>query len=64
MKNIFRINESKRPVRSKNDTNSLSSLGPKIWNSLPYHLKYSKIISTFYKQMIKKWDGYKCQCDD
>ena len=77
MKDIFRIKESKRPVRSNNannlevkltktvtfGTNSLSSLGPKVWNSLPYHLKYSESISTF-KQMIKKWDGYKCQCDD
>ena len=77
MKNIFRIKENNRPVRSNNannlelkitktitfGTNSLSSLGPKIWNSLPYHLKYSKNISTF-KQMIKNWDGCKCQCDD
>ena len=55
MRNIFRIRESKRPVRSNNannlevkltktvtfGTNSLSSLGPKVWNSLPHHLKYS-----------------------
>ena len=66
MKNIFRIKENNRPVRSNNannlelkttktitfGTNSLSSLGPTIWNNLPYHLKYSKSISTF-KQMIK-----------
>ena len=78
MKNIFRIKESNRPVRSNNAnnlevkitktitfvTNSLSSLGPKIWNSLPYHLRYSSKSISRFKQMIKKWDGCKCQCDD
>ena len=53
MKNIFQQYETDRPVRSQHlnnlkvfrvnqetfRTNSLTLLGPKIWNNLPIHLK-------------------------
>ena len=52
MKDIFQLRLTNRPVRAQNTnnlkvetrktvafgTNSISSLGPKIWNNLPYHL--------------------------
>ena len=77
MKNIFEVRNSNRPVRTITTnnseikprktitfgTNSLSALGPRIWNSLPSHLKCSESLSTF-KQMINRWDGSKCSCDD
>ena len=67
MKDIFQLRISGRPVRMQHrnnltvktrktvtfGTNSISSLGPKIWNSL-----------VAFKQMIKKWDGTKCLCDE
>ena len=76
MKDIFQLRITDRPVRAQNTnnlkvetrktvafgTNSISSLGPKIWNNLPYHLKCSESLA-FFKQIIKKWDGTKCLCD-
>ena len=76
MKDIFQLRLTDRPVRAQNTnnlkvetrktvafgTNSISSLGPKIWNNLPYHLKCSESLAVF-KQKIKKWDGTKCLCD-
>ena len=76
MKDIFQLRQTDRPVRAQNTnnlkvetrktvafgTNSISSLGPKIWNNLAYHLKCSESLAVF-KQIIKKWDGTKCICD-
>ena len=72
MKDIFQLRLTDRPVRAQNTnnlkvetrktvafgTNSISSLGPKIWNNLPYHLKCTESLAVF-KQIIKKWDGNK-----
>ena len=77
MKDIFQLRINGRPVRTQNinnltvetrqtvtfGTNSISCLGPKIWNSLPYHLKCSESLVDF-KRMIKKWNGSKCLCDE
>ena len=77
MRDIFQLRINGRPVRTQNinnltvetrqtvtfGTNSISYLGPKIWNSLPYHLKCSESLVAF-KRMIKKWNGSKCLCDE
>ena len=61
MKDIFQLRISGRPVRMQHrnnltvktrktvtfGTNSISSLGPKIWNSLPPHLKCSESLVAF-----------------
>lgn len=39
-------------------TKILGSLGPKIWNSMPYHIKSA----TNLKNPIKKWNGSSCSC--
>ena len=76
MKEIFQFQENKRSVRQQNinnltiktsrrstfGSNSLSPLGPKVWNTLPFHLKCSESLATF-KNMIKKWNGSKCCCN-
>ena len=77
MKTIFKLAENKtKPVRSQYKWNleiprvnkvtfgnkSLRSLGPKIWNNLPSHLKSSNNLNTF-KHLIKKWDGISCHCN-
>lgn len=76
IKDIFKFHRIGRPVRSQNvnnltvpnidtvsfGTKSLSSLGPKIWNKLPNHLKSSESLSTF-KNAIKSWNGSKCFCE-
>ena len=77
MKDTFQLRINGRPVRMQHTnnltvktrktvtfgTNSISSLGPKIWNSIPPRLKCSESLVAF-KQMIKKWDGTKCLCDE
>ena len=40
---------------------SLSSLGPKIWNNLPSNVK-SEISFLKFKEYIKTWLGPKCRC--
>ena len=69
-KELFYFKESNRPVREKYKLNlqipktnqvrfgtrSLGGLGPKIWNTLPYHIKTSKNIDIF-KKTIKNWNG-------
>ena len=76
LKNIFQSHETDRPIRTENKnnlevlttnqtnfgTNSLRFLGPKIWNSLPGHLKSSENLKCF-KKMIKMWDGKECCCN-
>ena len=38
---------------------SLRYYGPKIWNSLPFHVKTSENLKTF-KDIIKNWNGSTC----
>ena len=66
MKQIFELRETNRNVREKYrltlsilhynqvtfGKKSLRIFGPKIWNSLPYHIKSSKKLETF-KTVIK-----------
>ena len=40
---------------------SIRYLGPKIWNSLPFHIKSSESL-TNYKGIIKNWDMLSCKC--
>ena len=75
MKQIFELRGTKRNVREKYRLNlnipnynqvtfgkkSLRISGPKIWNSLPCHIKSSKNLETF-KTVIKNWDGVSCKC--
>ena len=75
LKEIFYFKESNRPVREKYKLNleihkinqvrfgtkSLRGLGPKIWNTLPYHIKTSENIDIF-KKTIKNWNGVECKC--
>ena len=50
------------PVRSVcNGTESLSLLGPKIWDIVPTELKEVKTLSAF-KSGIKKWWPQNCPC--
>ena len=42
-------------------TKSLRGLDPKIWNTLPYHIKTSENID-FFKKTIKHWNGVECKC--
>ena len=50
------------PNQTTFGTNSLKSLGPKVWNSLPGHLKCCDNLEAF-KKMINNWDGEKCSCN-
>ena len=75
MKDLFQFRVSNRPVRNKYKLNlevpsinqvrygekSLRSLGPKIWNSLPLHIKSSENLKEF-KNLIKIWNGAVCEC--
>ena len=72
---IFELRETNRNIREKYrlnlnipnynqvtfGKNSLRIFGPKIWNSLPYHIKSSKNLESF-KTVIKNWDGVNCKC--
>ena len=42
-------------------TDTLRSLGPKIWNSLPTEIKNSDNLGTF-KVLTKTWSGPNCCC--
>ena len=75
MTKIFEFASNRRPVRESQmlnlkisnfnsvsfGDNSLKILGPRVWNTLPYHIKSSKSVETF-KKNIKMWDGSKCYC--
>ena len=75
IKDIFKRNITNRPVRAQQQENlkapqpnqttfgtkSLTSLGYKIWNSLPGHIKCSENLANF-KKVIKHWNGEKCTC--
>ena len=76
IKDIFPLHITNRPIRTQHlnnlkvthpnrttfGTNSLKSLGPKVWNSLPGHLKCCENLEAF-KKMIKNWDGEICSCN-
>ena len=72
MKEIFTLNttrdvsRNKLLVKSQNTkkygTDSLRSLGPKIWNNLPIELKNTDNLVTF-KTLIKTWAGPSCNCN-
>ena len=40
---------------------SLRYNGPKIWNSLPFHIKSTENLEAF-KNIIKNWNGVSCKC--
>ena len=75
MNAIFRLRVTNRMVRSQNRLNldvpkvnrvsfsnkSIRSFTPKIWNSLPPHIKSCENLKTF-KRVIKNWDGVTCNC--
>ena len=75
MKQIFELRETNRNVLEKYRLNlnipnynqvtfgkkNLRIFGPKICNSLPYHIKSSKNLETF-KTVFKNWDGVNCKC--
>ena len=72
---IFELRKTKRAVRNQYKLNlevpiinqvtfgakSIRYLGPKIWNSLPFHIKSSESLTTF-KRIIKNWDTVSCKC--
>ena len=72
-KQISQLRETNRTVRNQYKLNlsvpkvnqvsygekSLRFYGPKIWNSLPLHVKTSENLKTF-KDIIKTWDGSTC----
>ena len=76
MKEIFELRLCSRPVREQYKLNlnilrrrqvtfgtkSLESLGPKIWNNLPYHIKSAENLNVF-KNLFKKWNGSFCSCN-
>ena len=75
MKEIFKMNESQNyNFRSHNalkvgrfnavkyGRNSLRTLGPQIWNSLPNEYKTAVNLNQF-KKIMKLWSGLKCSCD-
>ena len=73
MKQIFQLRETNRTVRKQYRLNlcvpkvnqvsygekSLRFYGPKIWNSLPLHVKTSDNLKTF-KDIIQNWNGSTC----
>ena len=75
MEHIFKTSVSLRPTRRQYQLNlsvptyntakfgekSLKVQGPRIWNSLPFHIKSAENLKTF-KKMIKNWNGSKCVC--
>ena len=75
MKHIFKIREINRPIRNQYKLNlliqnhnqvsfgekSLRILGPRIWNSLPFHIKSAENLNQF-KKLIKNWNGISCIC--
>ena len=40
---------------------NLKLYGPKVWNSLPFHIKTSENLIQF-KSLIKNWNGNSCSC--
>ena len=75
MRDLFSLRETSRLVREKYMLNlnipvhnqvtfgnkSLRVFGPKVWNSLPYHIKPSEKLKLF-KLIIKHLNGTRCNC--
>ena len=75
MNNIFKVKENKRLVREQYKLNLetpewnqvtfgtkiLKVYGPKVWNSLPFHIKTSENLIQF-KSLIKNWNDNSCSC--
>ena len=75
MRDLFRLRETGRFVWEKYILNlnipvhnqvifgskSLRVFGPKVWSSLPYHIKSSENLESF-KMIIKHWNGTRCNC--
>ena len=71
---IFELRKNNRAVRNQYKLNlevtiinqvtfrvkSIRYLGPKIWNSLPFHIKSSESLKTF-KRIIKNRDTVSCK---
>ena len=74
MNEIFKLRKISRAVRSNYKLNldvptinqvsfggkSLRYYGPKIWNSLSFHIKSSENLEAFIN--IKNWNGVSCKC--
>ena len=72
---IFELKKTNRAVRNQYKLNlevpiinqvtfrakSIRYLGPKIWNSLPFHINSSESLAIF-KRIIKNWDTVPCKC--
>ena len=73
MKEIFTLNASRNASRNllmvkaqrtkKYGTNTLRSLGPRIWNALPLETRSCTNLNTF-KLLIKTWSGPSCGCSN
>ena len=75
MNQIFQLRKTNKAVRNQRKINvdlpninqvflgakSIRYLGPKIWNSLPVHMKSTEIL-TIFKRIIKHWDTVLCKC--
>ena len=73
MQNIFRLRSSHYSLRNPNSlahirpnqttfgSNSLSCIGPQIWNGLPNEMKSAENLKSF-KTLIKQWNGPICKC--
>ena len=73
MNNIFKVKENKRLVREQYKLNLetpewnqvtsgaklLKLYGPKVWNSLPFHIKTSE---NLIQSLIKNWNRNSCSC--
>ena len=74
MHNIFSFRTSNYSLRNPNNlnhfrpnqvtfgSNSLSAMGPQIWNCLPNELKSADNLNSF-KNIIKQWDDPTCKCN-
>ena len=72
---IFKLRKTIRVVRSNYKLNLdvpninqvsfgdkiLRYYGPKIWNSLPFHIESSDNLEAF-KKIVKNWNGVSCKC--
>ena len=73
MKEIFTLNTSRDASRNllmvkcqqtkRYGTDTLRSLGPKIWNSLPDEYRKCENFNIF-KELIKSWSGPSCKCNN
>ena len=62
VRNKYKLNLNIPVVNQVNyGTKSLRSFGPKIWNSLPHHVKSAENLETF-KKIINNWNGVSCNC--